>query len=480
MGCGILLTYPEIGIVAGVQGVLVYALSSSLPIMLFALVGPLVRRSCPEGFVLTQWVFQRFGYLPGLYLGVLTILTMFLYMASELTSIQQLVELLTGVNGLPIVIVECVVTTIYTTWGGFQTSFFTDNVQGIMMTLLLVVVAIAMGTNIDIDRAQIAASNLTGSTKLGWQLLYILPVAIASNDCFMSGFWLRTFASRNDKELYIACGLATFVIFVYLLLTGFTGIIADWAHIYPGDPPQDAYLAFFLIVQTLPKWVICFVLVFGVALSTAVMDSLQSAMVSSVSNDIFRNKLHDMYVRALVIVVMVPAVVVALRSPNVLQIYLISDLISAAAMPSILLGLVPQLYFINGFDVIISGCGGVLTVFIFGCIYYGTAKQGAGLLIMLNGLYGDDWSAFGAFVAAPIGALLFLVGSVLARCAFYYILSKFTDRPFTVFDKPPPAATELNDVADMDEITEYDADPETMVPKVPLASIKSSTSKKQV
>ncbi|KAK9370202.1 hypothetical protein V1509DRAFT_651588 [Lipomyces kononenkoae] len=458
-----LLTYPEIGIVAGVQGVLVYSLSSALPIMLFAFVGPMVRKNCPEGFVLTHWVFERFGYWAGLYLGILTILTMFLYMASELTSIQTLVQLLTGENGLAVVIVECVVTTIYTTWGGFRTSFFTDNIQGIMMTLLLVIVSIAMGTNIQIDKSQIAASGLTGSTKLGWQLLYILPVAIASNDCFLSGFWLRTFASRNDKELMIACGIATVILFIYLTLCGFTGIIADWSNVYPGNPPQDPSVAFFLIVETLPAWVICFVLIFGVALSTAVFDSLQSAMVSSVSNDIFRNKLPVKYIRGLVVVVMIPAIFVALKSPNVLQIYLISDLISAAAMPSILLGLSPHLFFMNGFDIIVSGCGGVMTVFIFGCIYYGSASGGGSMLLLLNGLYGDDWSAFGAFVAAPVGALLFLVGSVLLRAVVYYAYAKATNTEFTMFKKPLKPSVELNSVDRITTVDPYEcADEESL------------------
>ncbi|KAK9477958.1 hypothetical protein V1514DRAFT_343254 [Lipomyces japonicus] len=448
MGSGILLTYPEIGVVAGVQGVLVYALTSALPIMLFALFGPRIRKQCPEGFVLTEWVFKRFGYIPGLYLGILTILTMFLYMVSELTSIQYAVQLLTGMNGLAVIIVECVVCTIYTTWGGFQTSFFTDNVQGIMMTLLLVVVSIAIGANVDIDTAQIAASGLTKSTKLGWQLLYILFIAVASNDCFLSGFWLRTFASRTDKELYIACGIATFVLFVYLTLVGFTGIIADWSHLYPGNPPQDPSLAFFIVLNTLPKWVIGFVLVFIVALSTAVFDSLQSAMVSSISNDIFRNKLPIIYIRGFVALVLAPTIVVALKSPNVLQIFLISDLISSAAMPSILLGLSNHMYFLNGFDIIVSGCGGILTVFIFGVIYYGNVHEGGALLILENGLYGDDWSAFGAFLAAPVGALLFLAGSVLLRAIVMWTYSKIFSTEFTVFKRKELFSAELEDITE--------------------------------
>jgi cAMP phosphodiesterase len=50
----------------------------------------------------------------GLFLSVCTLITMFLYMVAELSALQQIVTLLTGLNGLPVVIVECVVTTIYT------------------------------------------------------------------------------------------------------------------------------------------------------------------------------------------------------------------------------------------------------------------------------------------------------------------------------------------------------------------------------
>lgn len=368
-------------------------------------------------------------------------------MASELTSIQYLVEYLTNANGLAVIIVECVVTTIYTTFGGFHTSFFTDNIQGVMMTLLLVIVSIAMGTQIHIDTSYIKESGLTGSTKLGWQLFYILPVAVASNDCFLSGFWLRTFASRNDKELVISTSIATFLIFIYLTLLGFTGIIADWAHVWPGPDDEDSSLAFFMLVERLPGWVCGFVLIFGVALSTAVLDSLQSAMVSSISNDIFRNKLGNLYVRALVVVVMIPAVFVATKAPNVLQIFLIADLISAAVMPSILLGLSSWFYYFTGFDIIVSGCGGVLTVFLFGLVYYdGNVSSAGGLLLLQDGIYNDDWSAFGAFVAAPVGALLGLIGSVILRAAAMWVYCKSAGAPFAVFNRPVPELTELADM----------------------------------
>lgn len=96
------------------QGVVIYALSSSLPILVFGFLGPIIRRKCPEGFVLTEWTRQRYGTPGMLFLSFMTLVTLFLYMLAELSAIGQVVSLLTGLDGLPVVIVQCVVTTIYT------------------------------------------------------------------------------------------------------------------------------------------------------------------------------------------------------------------------------------------------------------------------------------------------------------------------------------------------------------------------------
>lgn len=114
LGSGILFSYPELATIAGVQGVLVYALTSALPLLIFAALGPIIRKKCPEGFVLTEWVRQRYGIVTALWLSFLTLVTMFLYMVSELSAIGQAVNTLTGLDMLPVLIVECVVTTVYT------------------------------------------------------------------------------------------------------------------------------------------------------------------------------------------------------------------------------------------------------------------------------------------------------------------------------------------------------------------------------
>lgn len=436
LGSGILFTYPQISTIAGVQGLLVYTLASALPLFIFAYLGPIIRKKCPEGFVLTEWTRQRYGVITALYLSALTLITLFLYMVAELSGFQQIVTALTGLNGLPAVIVECVVTTIYTSLGGFKVSFVTDNIQGAMVVGLIIIGCITVGVEVDVQHDLVEKSGYLNASLLGWQLVYILPVAILTNDFFLSSFWLRTFAAKTDRDLWVGVSIAAGAVLVILTLVGVSGLIAGWSGVL-GDPPEQSAIAFFLLLETLPAWVVGIVLVMTIALSTAAFDSFQSAMVSTGSNDIFRNKLNFWFIRGAVVLIIVPVVVVALKSPSVLQIYLISDLISASSIPCLVIGLNDRCYAWRGFEVVVGGLGGILSVFLFGLVFYDGDVTEAGALILLEtGLYANDWSAFGAFVAAPVGGLLFAFAAFVLRIGTLWTISKVKGTPFTALDRP--------------------------------------------
>ncbi|KAK3365424.1 hypothetical protein B0H63DRAFT_540116, partial [Podospora didyma] len=438
LGSGILFSYPQLATLAGVQGVIVYGLASAIPLLIFASLGPIIRRKCPEGFVLTEWTRQRYGIIAALFLSFVTLVTLFLYMVAELSAVGQVVSLLTGLDGLPVLIVECLITTIYTSLGGFKISFFTDNIQGAMVVGLIIIATIAVGVETKIDTSLIESSGLTKPSLLGWQLLYILPVAILTNDFFLSSFWLRTFASKTDKDLWIGISIAVVVILIIAVLVGCTGLIAAWAGIWPGDPenPVDGSVAFFALLAQLPDWVIGVVLVMSVTLSTAAFDSLQSAMVSTASNDLFRNRLNIWWIRGAVVLVMIPVVVIAIQAPSILQIFLISDLVSAATIPVLVIGLSDACYWWRGFEVVVGSLGGIFTVFLFGTVYYGTALEGAQLILLEQGLYGEDWGAFGAFVAAPVGGVLWGFAALALRLSVQWVLAKRAGRRFDALDRP--------------------------------------------
>ncbi|KAF4984442.1 hypothetical protein FZEAL_405 [Fusarium zealandicum] len=437
LGSGILFSYPELATIAGVQGMLVYALASALPMLIFGFLGPIIRRKCPEGFVLTEWTRQRYGTPAMFYLSFMSLVTLFLYMVSELSAIGQVINALTGLDPLPAMIVQCLFTTIYTSLGGFRISFMTDIIQGGMVIGLVIIATITIGAKTKIDRSLIDESGLTEPSLLGWQLLYIFPVAILTNDFFLSSFWLRTFASKTDKDLRLGTAIATGVILCILTLVGSTGLMAVWSGALTGeDVITSGSVAFFALLESLPNWVVGIVLVMVVTLSTAAFDSLQSAMVSSASNDLFRNKLNIWFIRVMVVLVIVPVIVLALKAPSILQIYLITDLISAATIPVLVIGLVDKFYWWRGFEVVVGGLGGILTVFIFGCIYYGNAQEAGELLLVQKGLYGNDWSAFGAFVAAPFGGLLWGCGALALRLSLQWVFAKVRGHRFDALDRP--------------------------------------------
>lgn len=454
-------TYAQIANISGLHGLLVYTLCGAIPILGFAAIGPIIRKKCPDGFILTEWVRHRFGIVTALYLSFFTCLTMFLFMVGELSALRGAIETLTGINALPVVIVECIVTSIYTAYGGFKVSFITDNFQGALVLLLVIICAAGMGSYIQIDPALVGPSELLKPNKLGWQLVYILLVAITTNDCFMSGFWLRTFASKSDKDLWIGCAISSVVVFVICSLVGTTGFLAVWSgDLTVGD--ENGYNAFYILLAKMPNWLLAFVIIFICCLSTCTFDSLQSAMTSTISNDVFRNKLHINWVRVLVVLIMVPIVVLAIKvADNILQIYLIADLVSAAIIPAVFLGLSDRLFwYLQGFDVMVGGLGGLLAVFVFGTIYYDSAKEGGKLLLIWNGIYDpEDWGAFGAFVVAPaFGIILTFVGCGV-RLGATWVYCKIKLQPFTALDKPEKieqdtasyGSTELVDTSTVDE-----------------------------
>jgi hypothetical protein len=121
----------------------------------------------------------------------------------------------------------------------------------------------------------------------------------------------------------------------------------------------------------------------------------------------------------------------------VLQIYLISDLISASSIPCLVIGLNDRFYAWRGFEVVVGGLGGILTIFLFGLVYYDGDSGMAGRLILLEeGLYADDWSAFGAFVAAPVGGLLWAGGAFVLRLSALWAWAKYKGTRFDALDKP--------------------------------------------
>ncbi|KAG9294088.1 hypothetical protein G9A89_015498 [Geosiphon pyriformis] len=435
LGSSVFFAYPELATIAGLLGVVIYALTSVIPLFLFAWLGPIMRRKCPRGFTLTQFIRERFGRVNQIYVSLMSMAYMFCYMISELSSIGLVLMTLTNVDKLAPIVVLVVTTTLYTAYGGFRASLLTDSVQGVCILILIIIVTIAFGTNVDIDRSYIKESGLLNSSKLGWELLYILAVAISFANFFHQGYWQRAFSSKSDHELRISALYGGLILFFVLFLIGFTGLLAVWAKLCCYNE-GDGSSSFFLLLSVLPDWAIGIVIVLSVALASSAYDTLQSAMVSTISNDLFENRLPLIWIRGLTVLFNVPAVILGLRNLDVLRVFLIGDLVAAATMPPVLLGLVDSLCFIKGVDVLVGSIGGLVSIFIFGTIYFGNAYDGINLIQLPGGLYVDDYSVLGAFIVAPFGGLGITFLSVVLRAGIMWIWGRITGRKFEFSKKP--------------------------------------------
>ncbi|KUJ07368.1 uncharacterized protein LY89DRAFT_742997 [Mollisia scopiformis] len=169
-----------------------------------------------------------------------------------------------------------------------------------------------------------------------------------------------------------------------------------------------------------------------VSLSTAAFDSFQSAMVSTASNDLFRNRLNIWW-----------------HSPN------LSYIGSRLGINHTGVGhwLVRSL-------LLVERLGGILTVFIFGTIYFGSAMQGAKLIFLEQGLYGNDWSAFGAFVAAPFGGLLWGFAALAVRLTYQFTNAKLKGERCDALDRPTYLDNRIQEGPEYADADEIHSDPQ--------------------
>jgi Na+/proline symporter len=210
MSSSLFFGYPQLAVIpqAGILGLAAYCFATVAPLWAFGFLGPYIRKLCPDGFTLAEYIRRRFGWplgvLSALIVSVLEQITsrrqiltpffllqfvgfMLCFMIVELNTYGSVVSLLGGVNPTVAALIVALTTTIYTTYGGFKASLWTDNVNGIIVIILIIVGSIAVGVNIDIQHDRVEASGLLKPQRLGGELWYILTVAILFSQMFNQG-----------------------------------------------------------------------------------------------------------------------------------------------------------------------------------------------------------------------------------------------------------------------------------------------------
>ncbi|KAJ1568026.1 hypothetical protein HK405_003867 [Cladochytrium tenue] len=413
LGVWTVFTLPQVGYDFGVLGAAAYTFACVVPFPVLVLMGRVLRQRAPDGVTITEFVLRRFGWAAQLLCNITSLGYMFVYLVTELTALGSLVATY-DIDPLAPQIAVCVATAIYTAVGGMPASLLTDKFQAWFVIGLIVLATIAFATRVQIDAGSIPGSAPLQTSEVAWESIYVLTAAVTAANVFHQGYWQRVYASRSNRDLLYACVLAAALTVPVFFLLGFVGVVDVWRN----DPNSFDQNAFFDVTGTLPDWTTGIVLVLGVALVCSSVDTLQSAMSALLVNDIFQAKLPLAWARALTAVLNVPALVVAARNLPLFNLFLIADLIAAAVVLPVVMGLAGGAGFdtyLTGLDFMVGCIGGLFSVFLFGLGFsHGDAAYAISLLGLPNGM-SVPGESLGVFLAAPAGSMLFMFLSAAVR-----------------------------------------------------------------
>ncbi len=354
MGVWVLLGPSEVAYYGGFWDVMGYAVSSSTPFLLLAYVGPKIRDSLPDGVTLADYVRLRLGRRMQIYVGLISILYMFTFLFAEFTAIGKVMDELVGIKPLIPMVLVGVVTAAYTAYGGLPASLATDRVQALAIgllvtTLLLFLFGADMGQLIDDAKAynpdgfdatwSHGSMSYMGSVKSGLALV----VAITAAEMFSQGNWQRAYASEDDEALQKGALLAAGMAFPLVFVMGVLGTVAAGQ-----GGVSDPSIALFYLVDGTSNLIVAAFIVLVVSLVCSSTDTLQNAIVASVSRDITDGGTSIVYSR-IVTVTMIPLAIYLATGPTILGfqfnawsvfgIFLFADMLAAATVAPILLTL---------------------------------------------------------------------------------------------------------------------------------------------
>lgn len=336
MGVWILFGPAEALLAAGVVALFFYALSSTLSLWIFAILGKKIRETLPHGTSLVEFVLQRFGVWMYLLVLIVTFIYMALAMTAELTGIGLASELLFGTPAWQTILMVGICTMAYTALGGFRASVATDKVQTLVIlplfALLVVVGVVSNGTDV--------LGEAVMPTLSGFEYGIALLIGVLSAEAFNQVWWQRVYSSKTTQTMQKGFFTAGAMVFPVVFIAGLLGLYG-----LAQNPDINPSVAVFGLFQTLPPWLMMSTLVLAVSLMMSSMDSLLSGMASILTYDARRLK-PQISEKRLVTVAKVLTVLFALGSMlvatqgfSVLYLFLVADLICAGIAFPVFYGL---------------------------------------------------------------------------------------------------------------------------------------------
>ena len=429
MGIWILFGPSEVGYYGGFWDVVGYAVSSATPFILLAYVGPKIRDRLPNGVTLADYVRIRLGRPMQIYVGLISVLYMFTFLFAEFTAIGKATETLSDAEPLVPMFFVGIVTAAYISQGGLPASLATDRIQAwtilfLVVTLLLTLFGGDINGLISDARAynpedswSIGSMSYTGTDSFKSGLA--LVVAITAAEMFSQGNWQRAWASESDRALTKGAWLAAALVLPLVFVMGVLGtVVAGQGAV------EEPTAAFFYLIEDAGVMFVAAFIVLAIALAGSSVDTLQNAVVASISRDLSDSKMDLQNARYLTIGMIPIAIylatgptlpftipligISALDAGGVFQIFLFADLLAAATVMPVLLTLWNR---ISSQGALLGAVSGLLSVVAYGAL---TGDLRDGIVYIFSPTNEFGLANLEVFLSAVIGStIVTIVGSLL-------------------------------------------------------------------
>jgi len=422
VGSWVIFALPAYVVSAGIVGLVAFAVSCGLPVLVVAHLGTVLRKKYPHIVSITDFARWRFGRAVQLYVAALMLLNMFLALVAEYTAIGNLFVYTLGGSRVPIVLTVAVITSIYTAAGGLYISILTDVVQGMISVFLLLLLYAYVAATFRPGHLPPLNHEL-GPNYWGYSAIICQPLANITGTLFSEGPWQRAWASKNDRALKRGALWASMLLVVVCFFYGFGGFLAIWSGHPLSDPTGST--AFFALLDPggtgAPTWILIVVAVAAVAMNAGDVDTWENAITNTFSAVFLRN-FSTRYIRIFVLLINIPAVAVSLQGYNINSLFLVGGTLCTMSAAPILLGMWDRVSKRVTSGAALFGCfTGFWSIVLFGYIREGNIANGMNYVFFKY----YDWPSFLIpIIASTLGVGLWAAAETAIR--------KFLNRPFPV------------------------------------------------
>ena len=321
----------------GIGAVIGYALGTAFPMIFLIFLGKKIRTEFPKGSSLIEFMRKKFGKSLFKLILLMTIFYMFIFLCAEVTAVAVLINYISGTELWITALIVLLATLTYTLYGGLRASIFTDNIQMIVISILLLISISYILSNtgntfsfefIEQKNPQLLSSSYVPSYTAGLTFF----IAVAATNLFHQGNWQRVYAAKNYQTLKQSLLISFFIIMPIVFFMGFTGMVS-----FSIDPSQRPDLGFFtLLLKEQTRSLSLLIITLGLALTISTVDTLVNAISSlfvvdgKATFDLNKKTDYLKLSKYFIIILSLISFFIASKGFDILYLFLLADLFCCA------------------------------------------------------------------------------------------------------------------------------------------------------